>query len=171
MGKTFFAHQLAIYASYHRDARNRASHFIGIPAIMFSIMVVAALWRLPVAGLQLSAASIGLALGLAGWIALDRTIGIAMIVVAVPLLIIAEGIARHCSAATAWLVFTVFFVGGWVFQLIGHAREGRRPALVDNVFQAFIGPMFIMAEALTALGYKHELKAVIEGGPPPTRQR
>jgi uncharacterized membrane protein YGL010W len=87
------------------------------------------------------------------------------------LLIIAEGIARHCSAATAWLVFTVFFVGGWVFQLIGHAREGRRPALVDNVFQAFIGPMFIMAEALTALGYKHELKAVIEGGPPPTRQR
>ena len=166
MEKTFFAHQLAIYASYHRDAGNRATHFIGIPAIMFSVLVVLALWRLPVAGLAVSAAAIGAALGLIGWIALDRTIGSAMIVLVMPLLILAEWIARHASASTAWLVFTVFFVGGWIFQLIGHLREGRRPALVDNVFQAFIGPMFIMAEVLTALGYKHDLKAVIDHGRP-----
>jgi len=36
------------------------------------------------------------------------------------------------------------------------------PALVDNLFQAFIGPMFIMAEVLMALGFKRDLKAVIE---------
>lgn len=35
----FFARQLAIYASDHRDERNRATHFIGIPAIVFSILV------------------------------------------------------------------------------------------------------------------------------------
>ena len=34
----FFARQLAVYASYHRDERNRATHFIGIPAIVFAIL-------------------------------------------------------------------------------------------------------------------------------------
>jgi uncharacterized membrane protein YGL010W len=62
----------------------------------------------------------------------------------------------------AWIVFAVFFVGGWVFQLVGHVWEGRRPALVDNLFQAFIGPMFIMAEVMMALGWKQELKALVD---------
>jgi uncharacterized membrane protein YGL010W len=62
-------------------------------------------------------------------------------------------------------VFGAFFVGGWAFQLVGHVWEGRRPALADNLFQAFIGPMFIMAEVLMALGLKQELKAVMDGAP------
>ena len=62
-------------------------------------------------------------------------------------------------------MFAVFFVGGWIFQLVGHMWEGRRPALADNLFQAFIGPMFIMAEVLMALGLKQDLKATIEHAP------
>jgi uncharacterized membrane protein YGL010W len=50
-------------------------------------------------------------------------------------------------------------------QLVGHVWEGRRPALADNLFQAFIGPMFIMAEVLMALGLKQELRRTIEGSP------
>jgi uncharacterized membrane protein YGL010W len=44
-----------------------------------------------------------------------------------------------------------------VFQFLGHAFEGRRPALMDNLFQAFIGPMFIMAEFLMMLGLRRDL--------------
>jgi uncharacterized membrane protein YGL010W len=100
-----------------------------------------------------------------GWIALDRVIGLAMLVMIVPMLLIAEWVAGHGSA-TAWTVFGVFFVGGWAFQLVGHVWEGRRPALADNLFQACIGPMFIMAEVLIALGLKQELKAVMDTAPP-----
>ena len=75
----------------------------------------------------------------------------------------AEWIAWNTSAGTAWIVFAIFFGGGWVFQLVGHVWEGRRPALMDNLFQAFIGPMFIMAEVLVLLGLKPELKSAIEG--------
>jgi len=126
--KTFFAHQLAIYASYHRDARNRATHFIGIPAIMFSVLVVLALWRLPVAGLELSAAAIGAALGLLGWIALDRTIGTAMIVLVMPLLILAEWIARHASVSTHGSCSRFFSSAAGFFQLIGHCvKAAGRP--------------------------------------------
>jgi uncharacterized membrane protein YGL010W len=157
---SFFARQLAVYASYHRDTRNRATHFIGIPAIVFSILV-------PLALVKIDGISIALMVAVfaaLGWVALDRVIGLAMLVMMVPMLLIAEWVAGFGSS-TAWIVFAVFFVGGWAFQLVGHVWEGRRPALADNLFQAFIGPMFIMAEVLMALGLKQELKAVIDGAP------
>ena len=160
MTQTFFARQLAIYASYHRDPRNRATHFIGIPAIVFSILVPLALARVETLGV--SWAVIIAVLALIGWIALDAVIGVAMAVMLLPMLLIAEWIARTSSTSTVWIVFAIFFVGGWIFQLVGHVWEGRRPALADNLFQAFIGPMFIMAEVLVALGIKTELKSAME---------
>jgi uncharacterized membrane protein YGL010W len=162
MGATLFQRELATYASYHRDARNRATHFVGIPAIVFSLLVPLALWRFHLFGLNASAAWVVAVLALAGWIALDAAIGLAMVVVIVPMLIVAEWIAKSSGATTAWIVFALFFVGGWIFQIVGHVWEGRRPALIDNLFQAFIGPMFIMAEVLMAFGLKQELKAVVE---------
>ncbi len=154
---SFFARQLATYASYHRDERNRATHFIGIPAIVFAILAPLALARVD----GISAAMVVAALALIGWIALDRAVGLAMAVVLVPMLIVAEWIARRHGSGAAWTVFVVFFGGGWAFQLVGHVWEGRRPALADNLFQAFIGPMFIMAEVLMALGLKRDLKAAL----------
>ena len=157
---SFFARQLAVYASYHRDHRNRATHFIGIPAIVFSILVPLALVHID----GISIALIVAVFAVLGWVTLDRVIGLAMLVMIVPMLLIAEWVAVHGSA-TAWIVFAIFFAGGWVFQLVGHVWEGRRPALADNLFQAFIGPMFIMAEVLMAVGLKQDLKAVIDGAP------
>jgi uncharacterized membrane protein YGL010W len=164
MGASFFRRELATYASYHRDARNRATHFVGIPAIVFSLLVPLALWRFRLFGLDASAAWVVAVLALAGWIALDAAIGLAMVVVMVPMLIVAEWIAKNTGTTTAWIVFALLFVGGWIFQLVGHLWEGRRPALIDNLFQGFIGPMFIMAEVLMALGLKQDLKAAVEKG-------
>jgi uncharacterized membrane protein YGL010W len=49
------------------------------------------------------------------------------------------------------------FVGGWILQLIGHWFEGKRPALVDNIWQIFVAPLFLMVEALAPLGFKRDL--------------
>ncbi len=162
---SFFARQLAMYSSYHRDERNRATHFVGIPAIVFSILVPLALAR---ADNGISAAMVVAVLAVIGWAALDLVIGLAMAVVMLAMLVVAEWIARTYGSSTAWIVFAVFFVGGWIFQLVGHIWEGRRPALADNLFQAFIGPMFIMAEVLIWLGLKPELKQAIEHAPRPS---
>ena len=94
-GDSLFARQLATYSSYHRDARNRATHFIGIPAIVFSILVPLALVH--VGGVSL-ALIVG-ALAVIGWIALDRLIGFAMLVVMLPMWLIAEWIARDYGSA------------------------------------------------------------------------
>jgi uncharacterized membrane protein YGL010W len=164
MADSLFARQLATYSSYHRDARNRATHFIGIPAIVFSILV-------PLALVHVGGVSLALIVGvlaIIGWTALDRVIGLAMLIVMLPMWLVAEWIARDFGSTMAWTAFAIFFVGGWAFQLVGHVWEGRRPALADNLFQAFVGPMFIMAEVLIAFGLKPDLKRLIENAPKAT---
>jgi uncharacterized membrane protein YGL010W len=159
----FFGRQLAIYAAYHRDARNKATHFIGIPAIVLSLLIALALWRLRLGGVVVSGALLVGALALLGWIALDVGVGLAMALVVAPMWWIAEWLASNAGATTVWIVFAALFVGGWVFQFVGHAYEGRRPALVDNLFQAFIGPMFLVAETFIALGLRDDLRRAVEG--------
>lgn len=164
---SLFLQQLAIYSRYHRDPRNRATHFIGIPAIVFSLLLPLALWRFRLFGLDISAAYVAAFVALVGWIALDAAIGIAMAAIVLPMLLVAEAIAGSYGAPATWIVFAIFFVGGWAFQLAGHIFEGKRPAFLDNLFQAFVGPMFLMAEVLIALGLKRELKHLIDGSAPP----
>ncbi|MEO8204326.1 MAG: Mpo1-like protein, partial [Betaproteobacteria bacterium] len=77
------------------------------------------------------------------------------------LLYAAESIAAlPLGAGIAW--FLVLFAGGWVVQLVGHMFEGRKPALVDNLFQIFVAPIFLCAEAFFALGYKPGLHAAVQ---------
>jgi uncharacterized membrane protein YGL010W len=161
---TLFERQLATYSSYHRHPKNRLTHFFGIPAIVLAILMPLALWYIPFGTLEVSAAWIAAALAALGWIALDVGIGLAMLLVLIPMVLAANWIAFTYGATGAWIAFAVLFVGGWVLQILGHvAYEGRRPALLDNLFQAFIGPMFIMAEALMALGLRRDLARLTEG--------
>lgn len=163
MAARFFHRQLAIYAAYHRDARNKATHFIGIPAIVLSLLIALALWRFRIDGIGVSGAMVVAILALLGWIALDVGVGLGMALVIVPMWLVAEWVRVNTGDITTWIIFAVLFVGGWVFQFIGHAYEGRRPALVDNLFQAFIGPMFLVAETFIALGLRADLRRAVEG--------
>lgn len=160
----FFVEQIAMYAAYHRDARNRATHFIGIPAIVFAIFIP--LHWLPLAELWGGQTVVTLATVL--WLVtgifylwLDRTIGGLMMLVAFVLMLVAEQVALQGSFV-GWVAFAVFFVGGWIFQLVGHVFEGRRPALADNLLQALIGPMFLVAEVVFAGGLKKDLHDAVE---------
>jgi uncharacterized membrane protein YGL010W len=153
--------QMAIYAAYHRDARNRATHFIGVPAIMLSIFIPLSWLRAEIAGFSISAAMLLAAAVLLYYFLLDVPLATAMLCVTGILLWAGEEIASLGNVA-AWLWFAVLFVGGWILQLIGHSFEGRRPALADNLFQIFIAPIFLCAEVVFALGYKPELRAKIE---------
>lgn len=53
-------------------------------------------------------------------------------------------------------------VVAWGVQFIGHGIEGKRPALVDNLFQIFIAPIFVMLEYLFMLGICKDLEAEIQ---------
>ena len=148
--------QMAFYAAYHQDARNKATHFIGVPVIMLSVFIPLAWLRVDFGGVAISAAMAFAAIVLVYYFMLDLLLGAAMLVITAALVWAGERIAA-LGAATAWTWFAVFFVGGWILQLVGHAFEGRKPALADNLFQIFVAPIFLAAEVFFALGYKRAL--------------
>jgi uncharacterized membrane protein YGL010W len=165
---SLFARQLASYAAVHRDPRNKATHFVGIPTIVFALLLALALWRIPIGGgSAITGALVIGALGVLGWIALDVGIGLAMGVLMVPMWLAAEWLARQLGVEGTWIAFAVLFVGGWILQFLGHHYEGRRPALLDNLFQAFIGPMFLVAEIFVALGWRRDLHDAMAARPAP----
>jgi uncharacterized membrane protein YGL010W len=153
--------QMSFYAAYHQDARNKATHFIGVPTIAFSLMIPLGWLRLDAGGVPVSAAlAVTLAL-LAYYLLLDVPLGLAMCAVFGLMLWAAEPLAQlPLGASAAW--FLALFVGGWALQLWGHVYEGRKPALVDNLFQVFVAPIFLAAEVFFALGYKPDLHAGVQ---------
>ena len=100
----------------------------------------------------------------AGWTALDLGVGLIMAAIMLPAWYAAEALAGALGPASTWVAFGVMFVGGWALQFLGHHYEGKRPALLDNVFQAFIGPMFLVAETLVASGYRADLAETMGEG-------
>ncbi|MEK9971184.1 MAG: Mpo1-like protein [Ferrovibrio sp.] len=160
----FFVEQMAMYSAYHRDARNRATHFIGIPAIVFAIFIPLSwvqLFELWNGETVITAATLLWFVTGIFYLWLDRRIGGLMMLLSFVLLMLAEKIAVQ-GGMTGWIAFAAFFVGGWVFQLVGHVFEGRRPALADNLLQALIGPMFLVAETVFALGQQRDLHDAVE---------
>jgi uncharacterized membrane protein YGL010W len=152
--------QMATYAAYHQDGRNKATHFVGVPIIVLSLMIPLAWLRIEVGGMSISAAMIITTILLAYYLALDFALGLAMVVVMGVLLLVGQRIAAQ-GALTGWIWFGVLFVGGWILQLVGHVFEGRKPALADNLFQIFVAPIFLCAEAFFALGYKPKLHSAV----------
>lgn len=158
----FFERQMATYSTYHRDARNRLTHFFGVPAIIFALLVAMALLRTEIGGTAVSFAMVFSAAVFVLWLVMDFGIAAPLIVLMLPVLVLAEQVARTSTAATSWIVFAVFFVGGWAVQLWGHYYEGRKPALVDNLFQIFVAPMFLTAELLILAGFRKTLHQRVE---------
>ena len=153
--------QMSFYAAYHQDARNKATHFIGVPMIVFSLLIPLGWLRAEVGGFTISAALVVTSLLLLYYLVLDLPLGLAMGVVFALMLWGAEPLSQApFGTSLAW--FLVLFVAGWALQLWGHAFEGRKPALVDNLFQIFVAPIFLAAEAFFALGYKARLREAVQ---------
>ncbi len=152
------------YAAYHRDRRNIVTHFVGVPVIVFS--VVLALAQVSLGAVHL--AWVGIAIASAWYIYLDRTLGVWMLAFLVLCGAIASIISAKTGVGLALIVALVLFVGGWIVQFIGHKYEGMKPAFVDDLIGLLVGPLFVTAEVLFILGMKRELQQAIEAHVGPT---
>ena len=128
-----------VLRGHHQDARNKATHFVGVPLIAFSLMIPLGWLRADVGGFALSAALVVTAVLLLYYLVLDVPLGLAMVAVFGVMLWAAEPLSQAAFAASlGW--FLVLFIGGWALQLWGHVYEGRKPALVDNLFRSLSRP-------------------------------
>jgi len=161
--KEWFIDQMAMYSAYHRDKLNQATHHIGVPMIVFSLFLILSLLPLfPVAGYTVTAATVFFIVVMGMYVISVPLIGGIAAVLYGLVLYGAAWVAASQTTQMVWAIFGVFFVVGWFIQFIGHAFEGRRPALLDNALQALMAPSFLIAETIFALGGLQWLKAAMD---------
>ena len=159
---------LSQYAAYHRDRRNIATHFVGVPLIVFAVGVLLARPSLGLGTLTLTPAWLAWALASIWYLTRgDLVVGAAVSAVNFVLIALAQPLAD--GSVFGWLAwgFGLFLVG-WLIQFVGHYYEGRKPAFVDDLSGLLVGPMFVVAEWLFALGVCRPMLEEIERRVGPT---
>jgi uncharacterized membrane protein YGL010W len=159
---------LVQYAAYHRDRRNITSHLVGVPMIVFAIGVLLAKPAFPVGAMALTPAWIAFLLAAAWYLTRGNLVlGTAVSIVVGFLILLAHGVAT--GGIAVWLAWGLgLFLLGWVIQFVGNWYDGRTPAFVDDLAGLLVGPMFVVAEGLFALGWNRALQDEIERRVGPT---
>lgn len=156
--------RLVSYAQYHRDKRNLATHYVGVPMIVVGTQAALAKFGIGPANLAVGAT----ALAARYYRGLDPKWGNAM----------AGVLGATCVAGTAIAALPLpfwagasasLFVGGWAIQFVGHMFEGKKPAFLDDLRGLLDGPLFLVAEAAFAVGLFPELKEEVERRAGPLR--
>ncbi|MCB1049595.1 MAG: DUF962 domain-containing protein [Acidobacteria bacterium] len=141
---------LSDYGAYHRDARNKMTHYFGIPMIVFAIQVMLRAVHIPVSGLALDGALVVLIPVALYYLFLAPGLGLVMAV----LLAIGYVLAGPLGV---WVGVGLFLLG-WVLQFIGHFYEGKKPAFLKNALHLLAGPLFILNQLFLKLGMPGGLK-------------
>jgi len=125
---------------------------------MFALLVPLSWIDVHAAGTTVTAAMFVVLILLVYYFVFDVSLAAAMTIVTGLMLTVAHWVAVSQSLSVGWTVFGECFTSGWILQIAGHVFEGRRPALVDNLWQVFVAPLFLMAELFFALGFKQEMR-------------
>ena len=140
------------YAAYHRDRRNIATHFVGVPMIVFGVGVLLARPAWVVGGFNVTLAGVVTTLAVLWYLTRGAlALGAAVSAAVVLLVWLGHGVAG--GTLGNWLAWGLgFFAIGWAMQFIGHYYEGKKPAFADDIVGLLVGPMFVVLEALAPLG-------------------
>ncbi len=166
-----FVDYLSQYAAYHRDKRNIATHFVGIPMIVAAVVILLSRPAFMHAdGVAISPALFAVALTALFYLKLDIRFGVAMTVFLLACLWLGQWFAAQSTMN--WLVAGIgLFVVGWVFQFVGHYYEGKKPAFVDDIMGLAIGPIFVAAELAFELGLRKDVEDAVVARVGPTHVR
>ena len=144
---------------------NVLTHALGIPLIVLALEVLLARPALPLAGVALTPAIVASAAAAVWYLWLDLKMGLLMTGLLALFVAVGSQIAQLSTGAWLGLGLGLFLVG-WVLQFLGHHYEGRKPAFVDDVRSFLVGPLFMVAEGLFALGLLGDLRRQVEADQP-----
>lgn len=157
-----FVEQAQVYASHHQKLNTRYTHYVGVPLIVFSLMIFLGFIKLVVPGFfSTNFAVLGTAAALVYYFKLEWKLAFALTPILLILLWISCLFSYAGPTKLGFWMFIITFVAGWGAQLYGHYIEGNKPAFLDNICQAFIAPLFLTAELLFMAGLLGDLKGQI----------
>lgn len=160
---TTLEERMGAYAAYHRDPRNKFTHLFGVPMAFYSPLIALGWLRVDVGvgAFEVSLAMVILALVMIWYIKLDWIFGLAMTLISLPVMWLCDQASQlPFLTSLGWFIGTT--IVAWAIQLAGHAFEGRKPALADNLSQSLMGPLFVLAEVVFTLGLRKGLHERVE---------
>jgi len=163
--------QLTFYGAYHHNPTNIGIHVVCVPLILLTAFLFGTntpnLIPLPswltIPYLPPNLGTLTALLYGSLYILMEPVAGGFL----APLLLAAAAYGKYLTStygATAnyWALGVHIF--SWIAQFVGHGVfEGRAPALLDNLYQAFfLAPFFVWMEVLFYFGYRPGLKSRLD---------
>ncbi|OGT47317.1 MAG: hypothetical protein A3E82_07520 [Gammaproteobacteria bacterium RIFCSPHIGHO2_12_FULL_38_11] len=144
--------QLSVYQQQHSHKINNILNYIGVPAVIFSLLMVFNWISIDLATkFQISFSVIFVVGVLIYYFLLHKKLAIAAAIVAIPLTIIAAWVAKPFPNSFSGSIFLILFIGGWILQLIGTYFEKLKPISLLSTTQLLIGPLFVLIKLLAVL--------------------
>lgn len=134
---------LAEYSASHRNTKNKMTHWLGIPLIVFAVF--AGLKALPLGSEWLNAVTAAMALALVYYALLSWRLALGMAVIFTVIYALILPLAQNTGRWLPVVAMAVFAVG-WVLQFIGHAYEGVKPSFFKDMQFLMIGPLWLLAD-------------------------
>lgn len=157
-----FTEKAKRYASSHNNQFSLYTHFIGIPLIVFSLIILFGFLHLVVPNvLDIKFADVAVLALLIYYFLLNWKIALVLTPIFIIMLWLAHLINYDGPTSFALWTFIITFLIGCGLQLLGHIIEGNRPVFWNNPLTSLLSPMFITAEIFFMAGKMDALKAKI----------
>lgn len=156
--------ELVFYGSYHSDAVNKLIHAICVPLLLWTGQAMLS----PVGvgtlgGYEVTVSALATSVYILYYIYLYPALGM----ITLPILS-GMGYSAHLfwtlELDNKWTILIGVHVVSWIAQFVGHGKfEGRRPALMDSLLQAFLtAPFFVFFEYCFFFGLFQDLHHEIQ---------
>lgn len=148
---------LSGYAASHQHPFNVFVHMIGIPTIMFGVLIPLTWLRIDLPFMSFTLAHVTLVGFVAFYLTLDVLFAIVFAVIGALLVTLAMQVGALPLGVAGGIAAACFF-GGYALQFIGHAVEKSMPVLVKHPIQAQLAaPFFTVVELFKILHLREDL--------------
>lgn len=142
---------LAEYGESHQNETNKAVHWVCVPVIVWTVMVL--FYSLPVPSFMggINWLMVVLALSIIYYFTLSPSLAVGFVIFAA----ISYGVLLAVEASVSvpvWQVAVVVFVLAWIGQFWGHKVEGKKPSFLKDIQFLLIGPAWLMSFIYRKLG-------------------
>ena len=134
------------YELYHTHPINKLLHFICIPAIIISSSNLLSIVKVKIYKTTFDSQELLMLMMLYNYYNISKRAFLVMFLY----FLLTYSVALYMRIRNNYMYTSLcIFVCAWVLQFIGHAIEGRKPALMDGIFQAFNeAPLFSISYIL-----------------------
>jgi uncharacterized membrane protein YGL010W len=158
-----FVTQARLYASYHKSKTTWYLHLLGVPIILFSLMVFLGFVHIIVPGVfETNLAVLATLAVLVYYYRLQWKLALALTPIMAILLLLANLFSARGPTKLGLWAFALSFIIGWCLQLYGHFQEKKKPAFMDDLFMTCIAPLYLTATLFFKAGYLQSLQEEIK---------